>query len=163
MKSHLKQAHVNVCTDYNVHASCPVFSSNMPYDMGYEYYGHVSTNYNRRAFQISGVTPVTKHCKLIFAHNDIFYSCSEIKNGIFYSVLQYIGPAADAANYKYKLEFFNKERTENLAVTLLARSLNTDLNEVRNSGNCVVLHPELFNRFTNERSELAFSLEIFKG
>jgi hypothetical protein len=125
------------------------------------YYSVVPHNYNRRTFQISGVTPATKHCKLIFAYDDVFYSCSEIKNGIFYSVLQYIGPAADSANYKYKLEFFNKERTENLAVTLLARSLNADLDEVHNSGNCVILHREMLNRFTNERSELAFSLDIF--
>jgi hypothetical protein len=42
-------------------------------------------------------------------------------NGIFYSVLQYIGPAADAAKYKYKLEFSNKGRREDLPMTLLAR------------------------------------------
>jgi hypothetical protein len=127
-------------------------------------YGYNSYHYhNRVPFKISGVTPATKHCKLISAFDDVFYSCSEIKNGIFYSVLQYIGPVADAAKYKYKLEFFDEKRTENLAVTLLARSLNDDLNEVHNSGSCVVLHPELFNRFTSGRSELAFSLDILKG
>jgi hypothetical protein len=112
------------------------------------------------AFQISGVTPATKHCKIIFAYNVVFYSRSEIKNGIFYSVLQYIGPAADAAKYQYKLQFFNKERTESLAITLLARSLDEDLSEVYNSGNCVKLYPEVFNRFVNGGSELEFSMEI---
>jgi hypothetical protein len=60
------------------------------------------------------------------------------------------------------LEFFNKERTENLAVTLLARSLNADLNEVKNSGKCVILHPELFNRFVKGGSELEFSFMVFE-
>jgi hypothetical protein len=112
--------------------------------------------------QISGVTPATKHCKLISAYNDTFYSCSEIKNGIFYSVLQYIGPAADAAKYKYKLEFSNKVSREDLAVTLLARSFDEDLSEVHNSGNCVKLYPEHYNRFANDRNELAFSLNILR-
>jgi hypothetical protein len=81
-------------------------------------------------------------------------------NGIFYSVLQYRGPAADAAKYHYKVEFFTKECTESLAVNLLARSWDEYLGEVHNSGNCVKLYPEQFNRFANERSELALSMEI---
>jgi len=140
INSHLKQAHNNVCMQYNGYGSV--------------HYG------NRVLLQISGVTPATKHCKLIFAHNIVFYSCSEIKNGIFYYVLQYIGPATDAAKYQYKLEFFNKERTGSLAVSFLARSWDEDLSEVHNSGNCVKLYPEQFNRFANEWSELAFSMEI---
>jgi len=138
INTHLKQAHNNICVDYH---------------------GHVSYG-NRGHFQVSGVTPLTKHCKIIFAYHVLFYSCSEFKNGIFYSVLQYIGPAADAAKYQYKLQFFNKERTESLAVCLLTRSLDEDLSEVYNSGNCVKLYPEHFNRFANEGSELAFSMEI---
>jgi len=68
--------------------------------------------------------------------------------------------AADAAKYRYRLEFFNKEHTKSLAVSLLARSLHEDLNEIHNSGNCVKLYPEQFNRFANEGNELAFSMEI---
>jgi len=138
MVSHLKQAHNDVSIDY---------------------YGHGSFC-NRRAFCISGVTPDTKYCKLILHGHNVLYSHSEIKNGIFYSVLQYIGPAAEAAKYQYKLEFFDKERTESLAVNLLARSLDEDLSEVHNSGKCVKLYPEQFSRFANERSELEFSMEI---
>jgi hypothetical protein len=138
MMAHLKAAHNDVCIDY---------------------YGHGSF-YNRGAFPISGVTPDTAHCKLILYGNNVLYSRSEIQNGIFYSVLQYIGPAADAAKYKYKLEFFDKERTESLAVTCVARSLDEDLSEVHNSGNCVKLHPEQFSRFANEGCGLAFWMEI---
>jgi hypothetical protein len=112
------------------------------------------------AFPISGVTPAIKHCQFIFAHNVVFYSCSEIKMCIFYSLLQYTGPAADAAKYQYKLEFFNKGCTETLAVTRLARSLGEVLSEVHNSGKCVTLYAEEFNRFTNEKSELAFSRKL---
>jgi len=81
---------------------------------------------------------------------------------VFYSVLQYIGPAADAAKYQYKLEFFNKKRSESLAVTRLARSLPEDLCEVHNLRNCVKLYPDQYNRFVNEVSELVFSMEIIR-
>ena len=138
MTSHLKQEHRNVCIDY---------------------YGQGSFS-NRGAFSISGVTPDINYCKLILYGNHVLYSRSEIQNGLFYSVLQYIVPATDAVKYKYKLEFFDKERTESLAVSLLARSWDEDLSEVHNSGNCVKLYPEQFNRFANEGSELAFSMEI---
>jgi hypothetical protein len=124
-----------------------------------DYYGRISY-YDRGSFHISGVTPATKHCKLIFSYNDVFYSCAEIQNGILYAVLQYIGPAEEAAKYQYKVEFFNKERTESLADTHLARSFHEDLSEVHNSGKCVKLYQDQFNRFTNEKGEVAFSMEI---
>jgi len=151
INTHLKQTHNNVSIDYDDHGSSL-------------FYWHRS--FVRRLFvippiiQISGVTPATKHCKLIFAYNVVFCSRSEIKNGIFYSVLQYIGPAADAIEYRYKVQFFNKERTENLGISFFVRSLDEDLGEVHNSGNCVKLYPEQFNRFANEGGELEFWMEI---
>ena len=81
-------------------------------------------------------------------------------NVLFYSVLQYTGPGVKAAKHRYRVEFFNKERTENLSVTHLARSLDEDLSEVHNSGNFVKSYPEQFNRFANEGSELAFSFIV---
>jgi hypothetical protein len=92
-KTHLKQTHMNVCMDYHGNTS----------------------------LQISGVTPNTKHCKVIFAYNEVFYSCSEIKDDKFYAVLQHIS-AQDAAKYQYKVEFFNKDSTKSLTVSHLARS-----------------------------------------
>ena len=134
METHLKQAHRSMCVDYYSLFQGPI--------------------------HVISVTPATKHCQFISAYNDVFYSWSEITNGIFYSVLQYKGPAADAAKYRYKVEYFTKKRTEILAVNLLARSWDEDMGEVHNSGNCMKLYPEQFNRFANERSELALSMEI---
>jgi hypothetical protein len=140
MKSHLMMLHRNLLMDYSI---------SDPY--------HFNSSY-----RISCVTLATKFCTLLTSHKDVFNSCSEIKNGIFYSVLQYIGPAADAAKYKYKLDFFNTKLAERLSVTLLVRSLDEDLNEIHNSGNCVKLYPDQYNRFANERSELSCSLGIFE-
>jgi hypothetical protein len=134
MKSHLKQAHRKMCKEY--------------------------LGLSHDSIRIRGVTPDIGRDKFIFAYNAVFCSRSEIRNGIFYSVLQYIGPAADAVKYRYSLEFFNDEYTESMTVTLLPRSSKEDLSEVHNSGNCVKLYPEHYNRFANEKSELAFSIKI---
>jgi hypothetical protein len=112
------------------------------------------------SIRISGVTPDRGRFVFIYFQLAVFCSRSEIKKGVFYSVLQYFGPAAGAAKYRYRLEFRNKERTESLAVTLLARSWDEDLSEVHNSGNCVKLYPEQYNRFAKEGSELAFSIDV---
>jgi len=139
MKSHLNQARRYMCTDY-----CGL---------------------GQDSVHMSGVTPDihVERFKCMFVSNDVFCSRSEIGYGIFYTVLQYIGPAADAAKYKYsyRLDFCNKEQTECLAASLLARSLDEDLCEIHNSGNCVKLYPEQFNCFRKEKSELAFSMEIY--
>ena len=115
METNLKQAHRSMCVDYYSLFQGPI--------------------------HVISVTPATKHCQFISAYNDVFYSWSEIKNGIFYYVLQYRGPAADATKYHYKVEFFTKERTGSLAVNLLSRSWDEDLGEVHNSGNCMKLYP----------------------
>ena len=166
INSHLKQTHNNVCIDCEGvdlygNRSRYVVSNVTPATQYCGFQINVFTPATKYCtFQISGVTPATKYCKLILYGNNVLYSCSEIKNGIFYSVLQYIGPAADAAKYQYKLQFFNKERKESLAVSLLARSFDEDLSEVHNSRNCVKLYPDQFSCFANEGSELVFSMEI---
>jgi hypothetical protein len=120
-----------------------------------EYYG-----LGQGPIPIRGVTPDTKNRKFILANNIVFCSRSEVKNGVFYSVLQYNGPAENAGKHRYRVEIFNKERTESHAVTCVARSLGEDLSEVHNSGNCVKLYPDQYNRFANEGSEVSFSMEI---
>ena len=135
-KSHLKHTHRHMCTE------------------DYGLFHH--------SFLITDVTPAKKYRKMIFFYNDVYYCCCEIKKGLFHSVLQYFVPAADAVKYQYKLELFNKKRTVTLAVTRLARSLDEDLSEVHNSGNCVKLYPEQFDGFKNENGELTFEWKYVK-
>jgi hypothetical protein len=57
----------------------------------------------------------------IFAYNEIFFSLFQEENNIFYAVLLYVGPAKNAAKFKYKLEFVNTDNTESVTVMHLAR------------------------------------------
>ena len=74
--------------------------------------------------------------------------------------MQYVGPAADAGKYRYKLQFVNKEGTLRLGVCLCVRSLNEDLSEHHNSEDCVILYPYQYNVYANKGSELSFSIQI---
>jgi hypothetical protein len=123
MKTHLKQAHSDVCVDSSGCGS----------------------------FLIGGVTPAANYSKVICVYSDVFCIFCEIQNGILYAVLQYIGPAEEAAIYQYKVELFNEERTESLADTHLARSFHEILCEIHSPGNCVKLFPDQFNRFIFEK------------
>nr|AGM32921.1 hypothetical protein [Coptotermes formosanus] len=124
-----------------------------------DYYDR-NSYYGRGSFIISGVTPATKYCKLIFSYNVLFYCCCEIQNDVFYAVLQYISPAEEAAKYQYKMEFDNKERTESLIFTRLARGFHENLDEIHRSGKCVKLYADQFSHFMNEKGEVSFSMEI---
>jgi E3 ubiquitin-protein ligase SIAH1 len=134
MTSHLKKAHSDRCDEY-----CSFYEGSIC---------------------VSDVTTDKVRYKFLFVGDDIFCSRTEIVDGMLYSVLYFIGPAADAAKYMYKVEFFGAKCGENLAVTHMARCWDEDLSEVHNSGNCMKLYPEQFNRFANERGELKFSMEI---
>jgi E3 ubiquitin-protein ligase SIAH1 len=115
---------------------------------------------NHVSIRVICVTPTTKYGAFILAYDALFYSFSEMKNGIFYSVLKHIGPDAAAAKYRYSLEFVNAEDTEGLKITLLPISLDDNLSEIYNSGNCLKLYPEQFRRFAVEGRDLVFLLEI---
>ena len=78
IKSHLKQAHTDICKDYYGRYQGPI--------------------------HISGVTPDIGRDKFIFVGNAVFCSCSKIENGAFYSDLHYIGPAAETAKYRKRCD-----------------------------------------------------------
>ena len=78
-----------------------------------EYYGRY-----QGSIHISGVTPNIGQVKFIFVGNDVFCTRSKITNDLFYSVLKYTGPAADAAKYSYRLQFCKKEHKEIFRITL---------------------------------------------
>jgi hypothetical protein len=93
---------------------------------------------------------------------NVFSCCCEIRENVFYSVLQYIGSAADAANYRYTVEFINKQHTEGFVITQQVRSFLEVLSEIQSSGNCVKLYADQFKRFMDVERALIFSVKVQK-
>jgi hypothetical protein len=125
VKDHLETAHKELCENYNAHHLLILPSSNAS----------------------------TYSYKFLFAHSEIFCYRLLIQRGITYVVLHYIGPAENDFKYQYKIMLMNKEDTEGVTVTLLAR---------RFPQNYLKLHHDLTERFRNEKGELLVSMKILR-
>jgi hypothetical protein len=98
----------------------------------------------------------------IFAYNEIFFSLFKEQFGIFYAAVLYVGPRENAAKYKYKVEFVNKDNTEGVTVMHLTRSADENLDDVYSSGECGKLHYDVVNRFRDEEGDVKLKLEIIR-
>jgi hypothetical protein len=98
----------------------------------------------------------------IFAYNEIFFSSFEGKSNLFYAVLLYVGPPENAAKYKYKVEFVNKDDTEGVTIIHLTRSYNEGLYDVYDKGNCGKLHFHEVSRLKDKEDNVKFRLEIIR-
>jgi hypothetical protein len=132
VKQHLQAAHTELCEDYNAHHLLILRSSN-------------SSTYSY---------------KFLFAYNEIFCYRSLIQRGIMYLVLHYIGPVENDMKYQYKVMVMNKEDTEGVVVTHLARRFNEPEDDWFFPQNCLKLHRDLTDRFRNEKDELLVLLKI---
>ena len=132
VKTHLQAAHKDLCEDYNAQHLLLLPSSN---DSNYSY-------------------------RFLFAYNEIFCYRLLIRRGTMYMVLHYIGPEENDLKYQYKVMVMNKEDTENVVVTQLARIETED--DVFFPRNCLKLHRDLTEPFRNEKGELPVLLKILR-
>jgi E3 ubiquitin-protein ligase SIAH1 len=100
--------------------------------------------------------------QFVFALNEVFFLRFQANNDTLYAVLLYVGPAENAAKYKYKVKFVNKDETESVTVMHLTRSFDEKLDDVFNSGNCGKLHYDVVSRLRDKMSKLMFKIEILK-
>jgi E3 ubiquitin-protein ligase SIAH1 len=98
----------------------------------------------------------------IFAHNEIFFTTVLENENTLHVVVHYIGPAENAAKYKYKVEFVNKDKTEGVTLMYLTRSAGENLRDIYRSGNCGKLHYDVVFRLADEESKVKLKLEIIR-
>jgi len=100
--------------------------------------------------------------KFVFVYDEVFFRAFDVRNGMFYVVVQYIGPPDKAAKYKYKVKFVNENNTEGVTVMHLTRSFLEKLDEHFKSGNCGKLPYDVVSRLTTKDGDLKFKLEIHR-
>jgi E3 ubiquitin-protein ligase SIAH1 len=98
----------------------------------------------------------------IFAYSEIFYSSFVEENGIFYAAVLYVGPAQNAAKYKYKVELVNKDDTAGITVMHLTSCYNETLQSVYSSNKCGRLRTEQVNLLKDEKSNVKYKVEIMR-
>jgi hypothetical protein len=100
--------------------------------------------------------------QFVFALNEVFFFRFQVIYDTLYAVLLYIGPNENAAKYKYKVEFVNKDDTEGVTVMHLTRSFDENLDDIFKSGNCVKLHYDVVSRLETKERVLKYKTGIFR-
>ena len=98
----------------------------------------------------------------IFAHNEVFFLSFFENDNILHVFVRCIGPAENAAKYRYRVEFVNKDNTESVTVMHLTRSAGEDLGDIYRSGNCGKLHYDVLFRLRDEEGYLNFKVQIIR-
>jgi len=132
IKGHLKEDHVEECCEY------------VEADFKFLY----------------KLTVGMKCFRFIFPYNEVFFSLFQEENNIFYAVLLYVGPAENAAKYKYRVEFVNKDNTAEVTVVHLTGRSGEYLEDVRRSGACGKLLYDVVSSLKDEEGNVKLKLEI---
>jgi E3 ubiquitin-protein ligase SIAH1 len=134
MKKHLKENHLELCCEY------------VEGDFKFLY----------------GVCPQLRCFCFIFAHSEIFFSFFEENDNIFYAVLMYVGPAKNAAKYKYKVEFVDEDNTEGITVMHFTKWYNEGLQDIYASDKYGMLCYDQVSRLKDKISNVKYKLEIMR-
>jgi hypothetical protein len=111
---------------------------------------------------MKNIEPHVIRSHFVFALNEVFFLRFQANNDTLYSVLQYIGPAENAAKFKYKVKFVNWDDTESLTIKHLTRSFDENLDDLFKSGNCGKLHYDVVSRLETKGIGIYIKIEIFR-
>jgi E3 ubiquitin-protein ligase SIAH1 len=111
---------------------------------------------------LRNIEPCMILSQFVLALNEVFFLTFQANNDTLYAVLLYVGPSENAAKYKYKVKFVNKDETEGVTVMHLTRSFDENLNEIFKSGDCGKLHYDVVRRLETKEGGLKFKTKIFQ-
>jgi hypothetical protein len=111
---------------------------------------------------VQGFTTTARYWRFVFAYNEVFFRTFPENDDVFYAVLLHIGLPENAAKYKYKFGFVNKDDTEGVTIMHMARSFAENLDDIFTSGNCGRLHCDVVSRLRDEEGKLKFTMEILE-
>jgi hypothetical protein len=98
----------------------------------------------------------------VIFYDEVFFRTFYNRNGVFYVVLQYIGPAENAAKYKYNVEFVTKDNTKTVPTMHLARSFDEECDKILESQGCWKLHSDVLGIHGTRQRRLKYKLQIFE-
>jgi hypothetical protein len=100
-----------------------------------------------------------KYCRVIYALGQVFYQQFNVKEEIFYFMVQHVGPANGDDKYKYEFTLESSEGDEKVQVSHYVQSVKINIDDIRESGKCVKLHYDVVKNFMEDGS-LKFEMEI---
>ncbi|PSN42344.1 hypothetical protein C0J52_08527 [Blattella germanica] len=80
--------------------------------------------------------------RVLFACNEIFYQHFEVRNDVFFFVVQHVVPTMGRNKFTYALTITgnDKKRNERICIVSKAYSFKVELDEIYKSGKCPMIH-----------------------
>ena len=104
--------------------------------------------------------PTRKYSRVILACGEIFYQQFEIINGMFYFVIQHVGPETCAAKFRYTFALSLNKNIEAVFFAFIARSYKVGITDIHQSGQCVKLDYNTVKNFMEGNDTLVFNFNI---
>lgn len=131
---------------------------------------HIQTEHRDRLTDLKSVKKVVimgyksehKYSRVIFACNEMFYQQFEVKDSVFYFVIQHIGPENYDLKFQYNFTLATYRNVESVSATFVARSCKVSVGDIHRSGQCVKLCFETVKNFLDETNNFKFEFHIKK-
>jgi len=119
-------------------------------------------------FEVSGVftavltnlSPTQHYRKAVFIEDELFYIYWRIKDDSFYCIVFYVGEKEKCSNYTYRFVLTTDCDSRKISMTFPIRSIMENLEELLNSGDCVILNYNTVLKFINPNLILECEFQI---
>ena len=109
---------------------------------------------------LTGLSPTQHYRKAVFIADELFYIYWRIKDDSFYCTVFYVGEQEKCSNYTYRFVLTTDSDNRKISMSFPTRSIMENLEELLNSGDCVILNYNTVLKFINPDMNLECEFQI---
>jgi len=109
---------------------------------------------------LTGLSPTQHYRKAVFIANELFYIYWRIKDDSLYCTVFYVGEQEKCSNYTYRFVLTTESDNRKISMSFPTRSIMENLEELLNSGDCVILNYNTLLKFINPDMNLECEFQI---
>jgi hypothetical protein len=129
---------------------------------------HLHTQHRNRLTEIEFLKEVLirkykremKYSRVIIACGEIFYQQFQVRDNVFYFVIQHVGPEEYDSKFQYNFTITSPEHAESVSFSFVAQSYTVDIDAIHRSGQCVKLFFDTVKNFLKENNNFKFEFYI---
>lgn len=109
---------------------------------------------------LTDLSPTQHYRKAVFIADELFYIYWRIKDGSFYCTVFYVGEKENCPNYTYRFVLTTDSDNRKISMSFPTRSIMENLEELLQSGDCVILNYNTLLKFINPNMNLECEFQI---
>jgi len=109
---------------------------------------------------LTGLSPAQHYRKAVFIADELFFIYWRIKDGNFYCTVFYVGEKEKCSNYTYRFVLTTDSDNKKISMSFPTRSITENLEELLQSGDCVILNYNTVLKFINPNMNLECEFQI---